>query len=105
VPDAVVIDAMFMINTRPLRRTTTIPEYGKLLFHYILEHFRLGTSEVHLVFDNPSTQMFNPKQFEQVRRHNNNIPPNMSITCSMLTHQFPKGDGTSSWIVHPVREA
>jgi len=29
VPDVVVIDAMFMINTRPLRRTTsTIPEYG-----------------------------------------------------------------------------
>ena len=33
----------------------------------------MGASEVHLVFDNPTTQAFNPKQFEQVRRHHNKM--------------------------------
>ena len=30
----------------------------------------MGTSEVHLVFDHPTMNTFNPKQFEQARCHN-----------------------------------
>ena len=38
VPQTVIIDAMFIIHTRPLRRTSNIAEYGKLLFNqYVLE--------------------------------------------------------------------
>jgi len=33
VPQAIIIDAMFLTNTKPLRRTSTITEYGKLLFN------------------------------------------------------------------------
>ena len=45
-------------------------DYSKFLYHqYVIEHFKLGVSEVHLVFDNPTMNTFNPKQFEQARRH------------------------------------
>ena len=68
LPQAVIIDAMFMLNTKPLRRTNTIAEYSKLLFHqYILHHFKTGICEVHLVFDSPCRNSFNPKIFEQDR--------------------------------------
>ena len=76
VPQTAIIDAMFIINTRPLRRTTTISEYVKLLFNqHILEHFKIGTSEVHVIFDNPTSQSFNPKMFEQARRHSHKPTP------------------------------
>ena len=68
VPEVVIIDAMFMINMKPLRRTVTIIDYSKLLFNqYALEHYKAGTNEVYLIFDKPA-QYFNPKQFEHVRR-------------------------------------
>ena len=71
IPQAVIIDAMFMINTKPLRRTATIGDYGKLLFHqYTVDHYKAGTNEVHFIFDNPGTQKFNPKQYERARRYN-----------------------------------
>jgi len=66
VPQAVIIDAMFVINTKPLRRTITIADYGNLLFHqHAVQHYKAGTIEVHLIFDNPRRQNFNPKQYEQ----------------------------------------
>ena len=70
----------------------------------MLEYFRLGTSEVHVVFDSPSTQIFNPKQFEQVRQQNSKTPQKHEHHLLMLTHQSLKGDGVSSWIVHLARE-
>ena len=73
VPQAVIIDAMFVINTKPLRRTITIADYGNLLFHqHAVQHYKAGTIEVHLIFDNPRRQNFNPKQYEQARRYNKN---------------------------------
>ena len=68
IPEAVLIDAMFLINTTPLRRTTSITQYSHLLFNrFALDHFKSGTREVHFVFDTPS-KSFNPKIFEQSRR-------------------------------------
>ena len=59
-----------MVNTRPLRRTKTIMEYAHVLFdRFALEYFRAGVQEVHLIFDKPGRQTFNPKQFEHAKRY------------------------------------
>ena len=64
-----ILDAMFLINTRPLRQTNTIADYARLLFNrFVLEHFQMGAQEVHFLFDKPSTQDFDPKVFEHTRR-------------------------------------
>ena len=48
-PEVVILDAMFLINTKP---TKTVSEYAKLLYsRFVLEHFNCGVSEVHIVFD------------------------------------------------------
>ena len=68
-PQVVIIDAMFIINTRPLRQTKTILHYTKLLCNQsVLSHYKAYVDEVHLIFDKPGRQKFNPKQFEQHKR-------------------------------------
>ena len=67
-PQAAIVDAMFLINTRPLRRTNTLVEYTKLLFDcFILEHFSAGASEVHLIFDQSTIRIFIPKDMAHAR--------------------------------------
>ena len=64
MPQVVIIDAMFLINIRPLRGTKTIKDYTSLLFNQaVVQYYQAGTSEVHLVFDKPGRRQFNPKQF------------------------------------------
>ena len=73
VPQTVIIDAMFMINTKPLGRTITIVGYGKLVFHqHALQHYRNGTSKVHLIFDSLLMLTFDPKQYKRARRYSKN---------------------------------
>ena len=56
-PQVTIIDAMFLINIRPLRRTKTITEYTSLLFHQaVVQYYKAGTDEVHLIFDKPERQ-------------------------------------------------
>ena len=43
-PQAVVIDTMFLLNTKPLLGTKTIQQYTKLLFvRFIQEHLKCGS--------------------------------------------------------------
>ena len=66
----VIIDAMFMIHTKPLRLTKTFAEYAQFLFNqFVLKYYKTGTLEVHLVFDKPARRLFNPKQVEHLRRY------------------------------------
>ena len=66
LPQVVIIDAMFIINTQPLRQMKTILDCTKLLFNqFILHHYKANVNEVHLIFDKPGCQHFNLKQFEQ----------------------------------------
>lgn len=50
VPDLAIIDAMFIINTTPLRQHKIREHYADFLFRqYAIPHFNLGTKEVHFV--------------------------------------------------------
>lgn len=69
VPQVAVLDGMFLINTKTLWRTRIVTEYAQYIFdRFALEHFQAGVSEVHLTFDKPGRQPFNPKLFEQTER-------------------------------------
>ena len=70
--EAVILDAMFFINTKPLRNMVTLSDYATFLFNrFLLPHYQLGVNEVHMLFDTPGDKnRFNPKLFEQKRRDN-----------------------------------
>ena len=62
---------MFLINIRLLRRTKTIKDYVFLLFNQVVvQYYKAGTNEIHLIFDKPGRQKFNPKSFEHHRQYN-----------------------------------
>ena len=85
-PQVVIIDVMFIINTRPLRQTKTILDYTKLLFNqFILPHYKANFNEVHLIFDKPGRQQFNPKHFEQ-RKRSYSIQQKVSVN---ITYSHP----------------
>ena len=52
----------------------------------------MGSAEVHLVFDNPTINKFNPKQFEQVRCHKTKAPQKQHQHHSFtVDSQIPQG--------------
>jgi len=75
IPEVVIIDAMFIINTRPLCRENTFSDYVFFLFNqFVVQNFRL---EVHLIFDKLNRQLFNSKQFEH-----------KTTTCKKYQHYY-----------------
>lgn len=71
VPDSVILEGMFLINTRPLSSDKTMADYGTfILKRFIKPYLKRGCKEIHLLFDNPGQQKENPKVFEQARRDN-----------------------------------
>ena len=84
--EVVVIDAMFMINTNPLKSIKIVSEYGILLLKvFVMPYFQSQCTEVHLCLDNPKQQQFNPKQCEQERRDEACKTDLQSHTHLMLT--------------------
>ena len=52
MPDSVLLEGMFMIQTTPILGVVKFADYSKLLtHHYILPHFKNGVKEVHVIFD------------------------------------------------------
>ncbi len=81
IAETVIIDAMFLLNTRPLRRNTTIALHSSFLFYrFILPHYLTGSSEVHLIFVKPTRQRFHIKSFERKKR-DNKMKNNAHHTC------------------------
>ena len=69
VPEATVVEGKFLINITPWSAHHNIGEYADfLLRQHILPHFRNGSNEVHLLFDDPECQVQSPKYFERQRR-------------------------------------
>ena len=67
--ETVIIEGMFIINTKPLNCHRTMEEYGHFLIRrFVVPHFCKGSKELHLLFDNPGQLHENPKSFEQARR-------------------------------------
>ena len=62
LPEAVIIDAMFMIHTKPLR---TMADYGEVCSTSLYCSISNWVPLKHLLFDNPKMYEFNSKQFEQ----------------------------------------
>lgn len=67
--NTVIMEGMFLINTKSLNNHRTMDEYGKFLIRrFITPHFHKGSKEVHLLFDSPGQLGENPKSFKQARR-------------------------------------
>ena len=68
-PETVIMEGMFIINTKPLNCHRTMEEYGHFLTRrFIVPYFSKGSKEFHMLFDNPGQVRDNPKLFEQARR-------------------------------------
>ena len=67
--ELVNMEGMLIINTKPLNCHKTMEECGHFLIRwFITPHFLKGSTEVHMIFDNPGQMEDNHKRFEQVRR-------------------------------------
>ncbi len=54
-PDIIIVDAMFIINCKPLRNNRSIADYTMFLFNrFLLPHYDGHVNEIHLLFDNPA---------------------------------------------------
>ena len=69
VPDSVVLEGMFLINTAPLVTHSLMKDYVLFMVRrFAVPHFAKGVKEVHIVFDRPTSNLRTPKAFEQSRR-------------------------------------
>jgi hypothetical protein len=52
IPGDVIIEAILVINTKPLQSTkTTINNAELMCNHFVKEHFNMGVSRAHVIFD------------------------------------------------------
>ncbi len=68
-PQCILVEGMFLINTKPLGSHKTLADYANfLLRRHAVSQFSKGAEEVHIIFDNPGRLANTPKYFEQKRR-------------------------------------
>ena len=54
MPECVIMDAMLLLNTKPLRSMKTFSDYANFLFdRYVMPYYKMGVAEIHLIFDSP----------------------------------------------------
>lgn len=79
IPDAVLMEGMFLINIKPWIAHKNLGEYANfLLKQHVYPYFRGGSScssEVHIIFDDPERQGQSPKFFERKHRNEKNPVP------------------------------
>ena len=69
LPDIVILEGMFMINTTPLRIHAKMSDYiTHLLSRYAGCYLNMGVTELHIIFDDAGRFGVNPKRIEQARR-------------------------------------
>lgn len=89
IPQCVMLEGMFMLNTTPLASHRTFADYANFLIQrYITPHFTRGSIEVHLLFDNPGRHAYTPKSFERRRR---DISANVGVNhvCDEFHTSYP----------------
>ena len=89
VPDTVILEGMFLIQTAPIPTMKYMKEYAKfLLTRFIRQHLNAGATEVHVVFDNPGSMPESPKEIEQGRRDAHSSNPPSDHTCFVMNHDM-----------------
>ena len=84
VPDSVVLEGMFLINTAPLVTHCLMKDYAKFLVRrFAVPHVAKGVEEVHIVFDRPLSRAAEMPSIQ--------CPLTMSITCLVTVLVFPRG--------------
>ena len=75
IPDLVIFEGMFIINTTPLPSHSNMWKYTTfLLDRFISQYSRLDVQEIHVVFDDPGRLKNHPKAFERARRDPKTMP-------------------------------
>ena len=89
-PTVVIMEGMFLININPWSAHRTFGDYGDFLMrqhNIICPPYRNGALEVHLLFDNPESQVYSPKRFEREQRDRIN-PVNDEHCCSDISEDM-----------------
>ena len=90
VPDSVVLEGMFLINTSPLVTHRTMKDYAQ----FTIRKFAV-THQVHIVFDSPGQNPHRPKTFETaVEMLNTQCHHNMTIFTSLIQQPYHRSHMT-----------
>ncbi len=81
LPETVILEGMFLINTTPLSIHKSMRQYASfLLGKHTHIYLSAGVKEIRIVFDNPSQFNCHPKKIERERRDNDNKGPHNHST-------------------------
>ena len=88
VPHTTIVEGMFLINITPWSAHQNMVDHAEsLLRQHILPHFRNGSKEVHLLFDDPDCTEKSPKYFERIHRDHVN-PTSDDHHCSEFSRDL-----------------
>ena len=76
-PETAIINAMFLLSIKPLRKAKTITDYSHFLFNrFAIPYYKIGMNEVHFIFECSREEIFKPKKIMQKHK-----------SCSTESHQ------------------